>query len=239
MSSGLFSCATGTDQYACGDWTVYGFKAGMCRVYLVKHERTGFLIDAGSPGQQEKILSVMKKSGIDSLGLIILTHGHFDHYGSAAALRDCTGAPIAIHRADAPFLQEGSTPLPKTKSWGRLGKMFLPLAEMVYSPESTTADILLEDNQELARFGLDASVVHTPGHTPGSICIMLQDSIAFVGDLISARPTNHVQRYYAFDWNQVRESFYRLRKLKPSIAFPGHGSPPLSGEDVQKLKPKY
>ncbi|MFP4415649.1 MAG: MBL fold metallo-hydrolase [Fibrobacterota bacterium] len=235
----LCSCEGEPQTHTFGELVIYSFQAGMCRVYLIKHKNIGYLIDTGSPGQQNRILEKMHQAGVDSLAMIILTHGHFDHYGSARALRDSTGASIAIHRADAQYMAEGKTPLPRTKTWGILGKLFLPVAEMIYSPESTSADILLEDKQNLSTMGLNATIMHTPGHTPGSICIMLQDSLAFVGDLISARPTNHVQKYYAFDWEHVRKSFYRLKKSNPSIAFPGHGNHPLSKDDIQKLRPNY
>ncbi len=232
-------CSAGDVEYRFGELKVYSFQAGMCRAYLIKDMSRGYLIDAGSPGQCENILRHMKAYGIDSLALIILTHGHFDHYGSAADLRDSTGAPIAIHEADSVWAARAQTPLPKIKTWGILGKMLLPLAQRVYRPKPTKADVILTDKQSLKPYGLHATIMHTPGHTPGSITIMVQDSIAFAGDLISARPTNHVQRYYAFDWDQVRESFHRLQNMKPAWTFPGHGTPPLSARDIQELKPRY
>ena len=86
---------------------VDGFDAGMCRVYLIETGSSLFLVDAGSPGEEKKILRHIKKYGEKKLRLIFITHGHFDHYGSAAALQRLTGALIAIHKDDAMAMAEG------------------------------------------------------------------------------------------------------------------------------------
>ncbi|MBD3344624.1 MAG: MBL fold metallo-hydrolase [Chitinivibrionales bacterium] len=132
--------------------------------YIIETENELYLIDAGYPGFEKRILkkvhSLEKK-----LRLIILTHAHFDHYKSAAAMRKATGALIGIHSLDADYLCQGTTPLDSVSILGLFGKLILPLAEKITKPPPTPPDILFEDNDSLDKYGLDAKIIHTPGHT--------------------------------------------------------------------------
>jgi glyoxylase-like metal-dependent hydrolase (beta-lactamase superfamily II) len=214
---------------------VEGFDAGMCRVYLIETKSGLFLVDAGSPGEEKRILRHIKKYGDKKLRLIFITHGHFDHYGSAAALRRLTGALIAIHKDDAQAMAEGRTELDSVGSLGVIGRPMLPLAEKVLRPEKTQADLLLNDGDSLNAYGLPAVVVHTPGHTRGSSTLLVLDSLAFVGDLIAARPWAELQCYYANSWGEINSSLRRLKRLSPARIFAGHGQHVLERKELQKL----
>jgi len=80
--------------------------AGGANVFLLRGEGGNVLVDAGNPGQAERILGQMARLGVapGDVRLILITHGHVDHFGSAAALRREIGAPVAIHALDAPAL---------------------------------------------------------------------------------------------------------------------------------------
>jgi glyoxylase-like metal-dependent hydrolase (beta-lactamase superfamily II) len=214
---------------------IEGFDAGMCRVYLIETGSSLFLVDAGSPGEEIRILRHIKKYGDKKLRLIFITHGHFDHYGSAAALRRMTGALIAIHKDDAMAMAEGRTELDSVGSLGVIGRPMLPLVEMVLKPEKTKADLLLIDGDRLDSLGLPAVVVHTPGHTKGSSTLLVLDSLAFVGDLIAARPWAELQCYYANSWSEINRSLQKLKKLSPARVFAGHGSHVLTRKEIQGL----
>jgi glyoxylase-like metal-dependent hydrolase (beta-lactamase superfamily II) len=245
---GLFSCAakrtesggTLSDGAPIRDsgFSVHGITTGSARVYLLETDSGCVLVDAGYAGYEKKIMRVMKKLGRDDLRIIFLTHAHFDHFGSAGALRRITGAKIAIHRADSADLAEGTTRLVHTRTWGRLGKPLLPLAEKVWPPEKTAADIVLENGDRLPGIGIDMRLLHTPGHTPGSSCLIVEDSVAFVGDLISAQPWARVQQFYASDWEQIEQSLKRLQKLAPSRVYCGHGTRVFTREELLEMKAK-
>ena len=96
----------------------------------------------------------------------MLTHGHFDHYGSAAAIRKATGASIAVYFSDFASVCSGTTPIDSVKSFDHAGRLLLPLAEWVFKPALECPDIELHDGDLLDKHNLGAVVVHTPGHTP-------------------------------------------------------------------------
>jgi hydroxyacylglutathione hydrolase len=217
---------------------VHNIPMGMGRAYLIESETALVLVDAGLPYHEQKVLRRMQALGRDDLRLIFITHAHLDHYGSAAALRRLTGAPIAIHRADGDAMARGETRIGSTRSWGRLSWPFFRLFVPLLRPEPTAPDILLDDGDDLRAYGLDAVVHHTPGHTPGSSCLVVAGRLAFVGDLVSTNGRPHVQRYFADDWSLIPGSLVRLQALRPEWVYTGHGRNPLRGEVVRHLNPE-
>ena len=208
---------------------VHGIQAGMGRAYLIESDAGLVLVDAGSPHCERIILRRMRALGRDDLRLIFVTHAHLDHYGSAAALRRITGAPIAIHSADADAIACGETILGETRGRGRLLAPLFPWLERYLQPEPTPPDLLVNDGDTLASFGLSATVFHTPGHTPGSCSLLVDGCLAFVGDLLSGGGRPHPQRYFADDWGAIRDSLSRLQSLQPAWIYPGHGRRPIHG----------
>jgi hydroxyacylglutathione hydrolase len=208
----------------------------MSLAYLIEGSDGMILVDAGLPGEEAKVLRKMKALGREDLRLIYITHAHIDHYGSAAALRAQTGAQIAIHHSDAEAMARGETRLGTARGWGHLVGFFLPVLEFIARPEPTTADLPLEDGDGLRNFGLNGSVLHTPGHTLGSSCLLLENGAAFVGDLVTTTRSPHVQRAFAQDWSLIPESVRRLQAQGPRRLYSGHGRRPASRNDLQNLK---
>jgi hydroxyacylglutathione hydrolase len=218
---------------------VHSLNLGIAHVYLVETGQGLYLVDTGGPGMAGRILHHMQTLRRLDLRLIFITHAHMDHYGSAAELRRRTGAPLAIHRLDAEAMAHGETHVGSARGRGHIGKLFLPLADRLLPAEPTQPDLLLEDGQSLEAYGLDASVIHSPGHTPGSACLFVESRLAFVGDLISAGLHPHVQSFYAQDWSLLPASLRRVQILSPEWVYTGHGFRPLDGEAFQLLARRY
>ena len=214
---------------------VHSVCAGLSTTYLVENEAGIILVDAGCPHCERSILRRIRALENGSLRLIFVTHAHLDHYGSAATLRRLTGAPIAIHRADAGAMAEGETPIGSVRGSGWLMWTLLRLFKPYVRPEPTPPDVLLDDGDDLRAFGLDAAVVHTPGHTPGSSSLVVEGRIAFVGDLLSTSVRPRVQRSFADDWSLIPHSLARVQELRPEWVYAGHGRHALSGETLQRL----
>jgi hydroxyacylglutathione hydrolase len=207
---------------------------GIAPAYLIESDAGLVLVDAGLPGYECRVLRRMQALERDGLRLIYITHAHLDHYGSAAALRRLTGAPIAIHPADADVMACGASPVGATRGRGRVMWPILRQFERLLPHEPTPPDVLLNDGDDLRAYGLGAVVVHTPGHTPGSTCLLVEGRLAFVGDLLANSILPRVQRSYAHDWSLIPRSLARVQALDPEWVYPGHGRP-LSGERFRRL----
>lgn len=215
--------------------TIHSLTLGMAQAYLIESSEGLVLLDAGSPGHEQKVLNKMELIGRDDLRLILITHAHLDHYGSAAALRRLTGAPIAIHHADAEDMSNGETQLGTARGRGRLLPPIFRLVRRFINTEPTSADIVMSDGDSIENHGLDGRLLHTPGHTTGSSCLIVDDKIAFVGDMMTNRDRPRLQRLYAQDWLGLAESLIRLRKQDPAVIYPGHGRKPIRNSELHNL----
>jgi glyoxylase-like metal-dependent hydrolase (beta-lactamase superfamily II) len=161
---------------------------GMINAFLLQTNKGAVLVDTGMMGTEERVAQQLKKRGLgwDDLKLIIVTHGHVDHAGNAAKLRALSGAPVVIHQAEAKYCAgEAKMKLCPTGWIGRyLYRRGLPMEPYTYF----TPDIIMHDHDELdlRPYGLDGRVIFTPGHTPGSISVLLDDGQAFVSDLLAS-----------------------------------------------------
>ncbi len=211
-------------------WTIGSY------AYLIEGPEGLVLVDAGLWRDGALVLRELRRRQRDDLRLIFLTHAHVDHCGGAAAIRRATGAPIAIHRADGDALAQGATPLHAApRGPGRWLPPILKWAARWWRPPPTSPDLLLRDGDRLDDFDLDAVVLHTPGHTPGSACLWVAGQWLFAGDLVSSTGRPHVQRYLATDWDALAASIRRVRALSPALTYPGHGRKPISSQELQVL----
>ncbi|MCP4710607.1 MAG: MBL fold metallo-hydrolase [Planctomycetes bacterium] len=214
---------------------VHTISDGLSTAYLIETTSGLLLVDTGNKSNESNILKKMNEIDRSDLKLIYITHAHLDHYGCADSLRQKTGAKIAIHKDDADAMAAGKTNLGQVKSWGLVGKFLLPVGNLLWRPDKPTADILLIDRDHFDNFGFNAVVVHTPGHTPGSTSLIVNNQYAFTGDLIISRISLHKQQYFADNWNQIDQSLARLKQINPEWIFPGHGKP-IPGSDLHSIK---
>ncbi len=174
--------------------------------------------------------------GLDRLGiapsavsLILLTHGHLDHFGSVHELKAATGAPVAIHAADEHALAGGfNPPLVPRCATGHLLKPFFQHRRIA----PCKADFLIDESTDLAAFGVPGRIIATPGHTPGSISLLLAGGELLAGDLLLGgylgghlAPSRPGLPYFYDDRAQILSSVRRVLELPLSRIYVGHGGP--------------
>ncbi len=201
------------------------------------------LVDAGLPGSQSKIGKVLGRHGLSfkDIKLIVITHAHVDHAGSAAVLRELSGAPVVAHAADLPYYK-GEAPMTFCPT-GWAGRLFLktPLPHEPYTPFEPDIRLTNGDVLELARYGIPATVKHTPGHTAGSISVELETKDALVGDLIASgiligglvRTGHAIRPPFEDDPRAVGMELQRLLDSGVERFYMGHGGP-LDAQAVQR-----
>lgn len=204
--------------------------------YLVESGKELILIDTGMPGNGDKIIHYIEEIGKkpEDLKYIILTHPDIDHSGSVADLRAKTGAKIAIHRDDADVL---AGRMSSRKFKGFLGLVFRFFSKfMKFRP--VEPDILLEDSGLIGGF----EIVHTPGHTPGSISLFdRKKGILFSGDALICDKSGKIRlpvRALATDFEQAVGSSRKIQALNFKILLPGHGKPWIKHGGASALQRK-
>jgi glyoxylase-like metal-dependent hydrolase (beta-lactamase superfamily II) len=205
--------------------------------FLIKSRRS-ILVDTGSPGEAPRIAKAFEheKMHLTDLALLLHTHGHADHCGSTADLKQLLEVPTAIHPADAAMMRRGSNGT--LRPTNLTGHLIMPFVNVPFP--GVEPDILLKDDYFLGEYDIPARVVSTPGHTAGSISVVFVDGRAITGDLLMGGilggyvfPRLPGYHYYAEDLSQVRRSIKKLLDLGVTEFFPSHGGP-LDAAAVEK-----
>lgn len=191
---------------------VVGAVSTNCYIVNDTETREAVIIDPGDNAKQ-----ILERVRADSLAVrtIFLTHGHFDHILALEEARRATGAKVVIHEADAAFLRDKS-----------LSGPFRGI-----SPPVTEADILTRGGEVSPLGGCVFEILHTPGHTPGSICLRVKtpggekDGVLFTGDTLFEDDCGRCD-LPGGDYGAMLSSLRRLAELEGDyFVYPGHDVP--------------
>ncbi len=179
---------------------------GVC-CYILSCEETNraAIIDAG--GNEDRILSTCRQDNLQ-VEYLIATHGHPDHVCGNGPLKEATGAAIVMHRADAEFFGQADI----RGFFAQLGL-----------PESPPPDLLVEDGDTITFGNQSLTVIHTPGHTPGGICLYNAPD-CFTGDTLFVGGVGRTD-FPGGSMDELSRSIRtRLLTLPPeTVVWPGHG----------------
>ncbi len=172
----------------------------------------GMIIDPGDSAS--KILDAASRMGLD-IKQVVLTHGHIDHTGALKKVKQATGATVAISEADAPIM----------------GKQPMGIVLGLFYPSPDSPDRLLKDGEEIVCGGLKFNVIHTPGHTPGGICLW-GEGILFSGDTLFHRSVGRSDLPGGSHEELIESITGRLISLPDDTqVYPGHGPSTSIGEE--------
>ena len=165
---------------------IHRLPLGRCNCYLIKEEGL-ILVDAGWPNQGRNFLKDLKALSIKprDISLILLTHGHWDHIGSINELKSLTGCKVAINQREKDWVEQALKPLPYGVSlWRKIFGTIIRVYMSSVNFPGTSVDIVLKDKDfSLESYGIRGKILHTPGHSSGSMSLLLDSGDVFVGDL--------------------------------------------------------
>ena len=204
--------------------------------YLLRTESGFILIDAGMAKRREQLEMGLLEAGCHpgDLKLIVLTHGHLDHVGNAAYLKERYGAKIAMHGGDYGMVESGDM-FVDSKGGVLIGVVGFLMSVLGLSDyERFAPDVYLEDGMDLSPLGLEATVIHFPGHSRGSIGVLTAEGDLFCGDLLvnNSEPERNTLIDNPADY---AASVEKLRALRVETVYPGHGSPFKMEQFMQKV----
>lgn len=182
--------------------------------YIVHDEKSldALVIDPGD--EAKKIFSVIEAKKLN-VKYIVCTHAHFDHIGALAEIREKTNAKIVINKND---LEIYSMAKDQAAFWGY---------DIKQPPEP---DIFVTEGDELLIGSLAFSILSTPGHSPGGMCLY-REGIIFTGDTVFAGSVGRTD-FYGGSIEELKKSFVKIISLPPDTRiFPGHGDPSTVNEE--------
>lgn len=200
-------------------------RMGSVNCYLVQGDKGFVLIDSGMPASRKALLQALERLGCQpgQLKLLVITHGDFDHTGSAAHLREAYGAKIAMHRDDSGMAEQGDMFFNRQPRNALLRKL-APALIGFGKAQRFTPDVLLGEGDDLSPYGFAARVLSIPGHSKGSIGILTAAGDLFCGDLL-ANVGKPALGDIIDDMPAAEASLQRLRGLNVGMVYPGHGEP--------------
>ncbi|ETA69113.1 Zn-dependent hydrolase, glyoxylase [Methanolobus tindarius DSM 2278] len=202
---------------------------GKSNAYLVSAPDLVILIDTGCSKNLKPLKQVLrqKELQITDIDYIVVTHAHYDHVGHLAEIKEKSGAKVLAHRDAVDYLKNGHTPFPKGtmllfKIISNAGNRFFSVGGKFTPVEP---DILIEGDYDLLKSEPTIRIIHTPGHTSGSVCLIINDESAIVGDTLFNVLPETVYPPFANDENELIKSWEKLLATGCSVFYPGHGKP--------------
>ncbi len=188
-----------------------------CYLLFDRVSKQAFVIDPG--GDAALIKEALKGNGLKTV-YIVNTHAHFDHVSANSELKDATGATIALHGGDVGLLAEAQE---HAAIWGvKIGPQPGP-------------DLIIQNGSTLKAGAITLDVLHTPGHTPGGVCLYYKDAgVLFTGDTLFAGSIGRTDLEGGSSKELLKSIKDRLLPLDDNvIVLPGHGPASTIGEEKE------
>jgi hydroxyacylglutathione hydrolase len=203
---------------------------GHANVFLIRTGDGYILVDAGMPGDPETLDEVFATAGVDpsTIELILVTHGHMDHMGLTAYAKEITGAQVLCHQSLAGKLAGGE--IEDSVAQNMMGRFINFMAGIQALTgggdiEAVQADILVDDSFDLSEYGISGRVIHTPGHSQGSLSIVLDNGETLIGDMVRDEGAGEIgPGMFYEDKGALVASLEEVVRLDSRTIYLSHGS---------------
>jgi glyoxylase-like metal-dependent hydrolase (beta-lactamase superfamily II) len=212
---------------------IFQYTLGISNGFFIFGDKGVIAVDTGLSEREEDFLAVCKKAGIKptDIKLIIISHGHVDHFFNAVAMKKLTGAPLLCHRKASRFLMEGLSPDVRGRT--AIGREILTRQAVEGDPcdhvPQVHPDIIIDCEYDLKPWGVDGKIIMTPGHSAGCMSVILDSGEALVGDIIAAPPETGIPglAYFTYPGGTDQELFNSVNRIlqQAKIIYSGHGGP--------------
>lgn len=210
-----------------GGMEIFMILGSRCNVYLIKSGKRALLVDSSMRMEAKRLARRLRAMGITRLDALILSHTHFDHVGNAAMIRKEFQTKVYVQQEEAVFLEQGRTPLPAgtNRATATLMRLQKKRGKPSFPYPPCKADHVVGNRLDLRPLGFNACLIATPGHSAGSMSVILEDEIALVGDTLFGQVPWTTFPVFADDVPQLMLSWELLLKTSCRIFLPAHGRP--------------
>lgn len=205
---------------------IHRLSGGQSHAYLVARGGHALLVDTGRRLWRRLLLGQIRQAGISGIDALILTHAHFDHAENAASLRERFGLRIIVHASEAPLLARGENPPVEAMAWpARLPARFFARHPWLFRYRPAEPDLAVEGLFDLSPLGIDGFILPTPGHTAGSLSVIVENEIALAGDALFGVFPRSVLPPFGQSLPQIVASWRLLIDTGCRLFLPAHGGP--------------
>jgi glyoxylase-like metal-dependent hydrolase (beta-lactamase superfamily II) len=198
--------------------------SGRSNVFLLTNGEKNILIDTSPKFMWNLLDKRLKTLRISILDLLLITHAHFDHAANSRRLKEKYKASVIVHQSEASYLASGQNTVTSGTNllYKYISSHFAGSSFLNYEP--CPYDLTVDTTFDLSSYGFNACILHTPGHTKGSMSLVVDDEIAIVGDCMFGVFKSSIFPPVAEDPDEMIRSWGKLLETNCSIFLPSHGS---------------
>jgi len=194
-------------------------------VFLLSNGEKNLLIDTSTDYMWNLLVRRLAKLNVENIDYLILTHSHWDHAANSNRIKEKYKTRVIIHKAEALYLTTGQNIVPDGTNF--FSHVLMKMAKYLAPKTGFTPcryDYAVDVKYDLNDLGFNAYILHTPGHSPGSMSVIIDNEVALVGDCMFGVFKGSVFPPFATDAAQMIESWGKLLATNCSVFIPSHGT---------------